>query len=382
MIKSIVAVTREIDDVDAAVSEILSVINPEKNLLKNSLGIISCFSEFEDTGVLKAVCDALPFECIGATTCMCAGSNQVDQVLFTITVLTSDDCDFGALKVHVGDGMDRSVKDAVKPYMDRNGKKPVMFFSFFPLINAISGDTILDAVDNATGGLPIFGATAVDHNMDYSMAKTILNGEAFREDLILAPVYGNVNAKFEVASLNEKKLRSQKAIITESDVNILISVNGKSALEYLTEIGLTKVDLETGLGVLPLAVGHNDGRMTVARAVFALTPEGYAVCGGAMPVNATLSVGHIDAKDVVEVTKSTVTSLVKDYDTILGYSCRARFFAQGANKTAESEIDNEITNDVSCAFSYVGGEICPMPDDDGKLKNFYHNFTVIFCCLN
>jgi hypothetical protein len=303
-------------------------------------------------------------------------------MLFTLTVLTSDDCDFGALRVHVGADLDKSVNDGIKPYMDRNGEKPVMFLSFFPLINSISGDTILGAVNNATGGIPVFGATAVDHTMDYSTSKTILNGEAFREDLVLAPIYGNVDFKFEVASINEKKLRSQKAIITESDGNILISVNGKSALEYLSEIGLTKAELETGLGILPLAIGHNDGRMSVARAIFALTPEGYAVCGGAMPVNATLSVGHIDAEDVIEVAESTVSKLVKKYSTVLGYSCIARFYAQGANNTAESETVNKITEDISCAFSYAGGEICPLPDADGNLKNFYHNFTVVFCCFN
>jgi len=46
MIKSIIATTLEIDDAEAAVNDILSGIKPETGLLKNSLGIISCFSEF------------------------------------------------------------------------------------------------------------------------------------------------------------------------------------------------------------------------------------------------------------------------------------------------------------------------------------------------
>ena len=94
MIKSFTATTREIDDAQAAVDEITKVLDIEKNLMKNSLGIISCFSEFEETGVLKAICDALPFDCIGATTCLCASDSDVDQILLAITVLTSDDCSF------------------------------------------------------------------------------------------------------------------------------------------------------------------------------------------------------------------------------------------------------------------------------------------------
>ena len=68
MIKSFVATTREVDDVQAAVAEITAALDLEKNLLKNSLGVISCFSDFEETGVLKAICDSLPFDCIGSTT--------------------------------------------------------------------------------------------------------------------------------------------------------------------------------------------------------------------------------------------------------------------------------------------------------------------------
>ena len=84
MIKSISATTREIDDAQAAVSELKSALDLEKNLLKNSLGIISCFSDFAETGVLKAICAALPFDCIGATTCICAAGQEIDQIMLTI----------------------------------------------------------------------------------------------------------------------------------------------------------------------------------------------------------------------------------------------------------------------------------------------------------
>ena len=68
MIKALTATTRKIDDAQDAVNEALITLNLENNLLKNSLGIISCFSGFEETGVLKAICNAMPFDCIGSTT--------------------------------------------------------------------------------------------------------------------------------------------------------------------------------------------------------------------------------------------------------------------------------------------------------------------------
>jgi len=382
MIKAFTATTREVDDPKAAVSEITSALNIEKNLLKNSLGIISCFSDFEETGVLKAVCDSLPFDCIGTTTCLCAANGEADQIIFAITVLTSDDCNFKTVVLPIVGDYEKAVDTVLGKQLAQSASMPVVFLSYFPLINIISGDMILTAIDKVTGGIPLFGTAAVDHTMDYSTAKTIYNGEAFREMAVLGAVYGSPKITYEIASLNENKIRKQKAIITESDGNILIGVNGKTALEYLEEIGLTRNELATGLGIIPLVVDHKDGTKPVARAVFALTPEGHAVCGGAMPVNAILSIGRVGAEDVLQTTEKTMISLVENDSAILGYSCMARYLALGAENVAEAEKVGEIAGDTRYMFTCSGGEICPLPDSDGKLKNFYHNYTAVFCRIS
>jgi len=382
MIKSYTATTREIDDAKIAVSEILTALDPEKNLLGNSLGIISCFSEFEETGVLKAICDALPFDCIGSTTCLCAAGKEVDQIIFAITVLTSDDCSFQTTAIPITEKYEDSIGSAISALLHRSEEKPVLLLSYFPLMNTVSGDMILTEIDRATGGIPLFGTTAVDHNMDYSTAQTIGNGEAFRETAVLGAIYGNLNFSFEIASLNENKIRSQRAIITGAEGNILTSVNGKTALEYLEEIGLTRSELVSGLGIIPLVVDHKDGTKPVARAVFTLTPDGRAVCGGAMSVGATLAIGRVDMNDVLYTTEKTLKPLVEKDSVILSYSCIARYLALSANNTAEAEKVREITGDTQYLFTCSGGEICPLPDADGKLKNYYHNYTNVFCKLS
>jgi len=382
MIKSFTATTREIDDAEAAVAEVLSALDLENNLLGNSLGIISCFSDFEETGVLKAICDALPFDSIGATTCLCAVNQEVDQIIFTITVLTSDDCSFKTTAIPIAEAYGQAIDAAVKEQLLQPESTPALLLSFFPLINMISGDMILEAVDKVTGGIPMFGTAAVDHTIDYSSAMTIHNGEAFREAAVLGAIYGAPKLAFEIASLNENKIRKQKAIITESDGSILIGINGKTALEYLEEIGLSKEELASGLGIIPLVVDHKDGTKPVARAVFALTPDGHVVCGGTMPVNAILSIGRIGAEDVLHTTETTLKQLVEKESLILGYSCMARYLALGANHTAEAEKMSEVASDTQYLFACSGGEICPLPDADGKLKNYYHNYTIAFCRIS
>ncbi|MCL2665780.1 MAG: FIST C-terminal domain-containing protein [Defluviitaleaceae bacterium] len=381
MLKSLVATTCEIDDADAAVAEILQALDIERNLKKHSLGIISCFSEYEDTGVLKAICDALPFDCIGSTTCINSANGKTDQIMLSLMVLTSDDCSFKTSFISVSNEYEKSITENLSPLI-KDGGNPSMILCYFPLMNNIGGDMLLSAIDNVTGGIPLYGTTAVDHTHDYSLAKTIYNGEAYREAVVLCLVYGNVNFSFAVATLNEENVRKQKAIITEAEGNLLIGVNEKNAMEYFEEIGLTQNDLATVSGILPIVVDHKDGTKPVVRTVFSFTPDGRAVCGGKMTVGATLSIGKVEVNDVLQTSVVTLSPYLQNKGAVLSYSCLARYLILGARSTAEAEKIGELAKDMHYMFACSGGEVCPLPDANGKLVNYYHNFTNVFCILN
>ncbi len=177
----------------------------------------------------------------------------------------------------------------------------------------------------------------------------------------------------------ENKIRNQKAVITASEGNLLTGVNGKSALEYFESIGLRRADLVSGLGIVPLVVDHRDGTKPVARAVFTLTPDDKAVCGGAMPVGATLGIGSIDMEDVLATTKNALRKLVEVGGVLLCYSCIARFLTLGVNTTGEAEAFLNGVGEMPAMFAYSGGEVCPLPNDKGRLRNFYHNYSAVFC---
>ena len=381
MIKSFTATTHEIDDAAAAVAGIKAALDLENNLLKNSLGIISCFSEFEETGVLRAICDALPFDCIGATTCLCTAGGGIDQIILTITVLTSNDCDFKTLEIPIDEDFDNSINSSLSGLGEQSTGKPALFLSYFPLIKMISGDMMLEAIDRATGGIPVFGNTAIDHTNDFSTSRTIYNGAMFSKSLVMGAIYGNVEFSFAIASFEKDKIKNQKAIITESTGNLLIGVNGKKAMEYFKEIGMTKDELASGSAIVPLMVDNMDGTMPIARAVFALTPEGHVVCGGKMPTNKPLTIARINREDVLHTTETVLETLVSGDCTILSYSCLARYLVLGVNNKAEAEKIREVAGDTHFLFAYSSGEICPLPDADGKLKNYYHNYTIVFCRL-
>jgi hypothetical protein len=215
--------------------------------------------------------------------------------------------------------------------------------------------------------------------MDYHTTKTVLNGEAYRESAVLAAIYGNPEISFGIASLDGNNVRKQKAIITESHKNILIGVNGKAVVDYLEEIGLTKDDLALGLPIMPLVVEHADGTPPVARAVYALTPEGHAVCGGSMPEGAALAIGRLDKNDVLHTTETALTSFANDGGALLCYSCMSRYIALGTENRAEAEIVKKSFGTGSHIFACSAGEICPIHDENGQLKNYFHNFSIVFC---
>jgi hypothetical protein len=348
-------------------------------LLKNSLGIISCFSEFIDTGVIKAVCDALPFDCIGSTTTISSTDGETDQIMFALTVLTSDDCEFVTSLIQISEKYDENISSTLTSLMNEKQAKPELILSHFPLMNIVSGDMILASINRVIGNIPLFGTVATDHTMDYSTANTIYNGNAYREAAVLCFIYGQVKYSFEIASIDDDMIMKQKAVITESNGNILIGVNGKTAVDYLEEIGMTKTDLTSGVGIIPLIIDHKDGTRPIARAAFGLTPEGHVVCGGSMPVGATIAIGRVKADDVLSTITNALTHFVEKDCVIISYSCMARFIALGMNHTAEADKMSELTGSTNYLFSCSGGEICPLPDVNGKLENYFHNFTNVFC---
>jgi hypothetical protein len=264
-----------------------------------------------------------------------------------------------------------------------------MMISIAPLHANASGDFYADTFTRISGGIPNFGMITIDNNMDYKEAKVISGGEAYLDRYAFVLIGGNVEPKFAIASISSERVFMEKGIVTESQGNQLRSVNGKPVIEYLENFGLTKNPdgTITAVNVFPFVVDYNDGTAPVARVIFAMTPEGYAVCGGDIPVGATLSVGHIDGDEVLSTTSEILQDVISSYepDCVLMFSCAGRYFALGYQQTAEIDIVQEIMSKTGTPymFAYSGGELCPVGSsgDPLALTNRNHNDTFTLCAL-
>ncbi|GHS88123.1 hypothetical protein AGMMS49957_09180 [Synergistales bacterium] len=394
MIKAFTVHTSEIDDVDAALSEIKEQLNLEQSgrLLKNSIGVMNCYSDFLDSGVVRALSAELPFEMVGATTLCSATADGAETMALTLTVLTSDDVDFavGLSEPLTLSNVETALSEAYLGAAAGRGadEKPSLILSFSPLLPDVSGDPYVNATNKVAPGVPLFGMLAVDHNEDYHDSQVVRGGTAYKDRCAFVLLFGPANPKFFIASLSPEKIYRDKGVVSASQGGLLQSVNGMTTVQYLETLG-HKADVNgniQGINTFPLLVDYNDGTAPVVRAMFANTPHGAAVCGGDIPVGATLSVASVNADEIVATAAASLKAALAQYKPTCAFlfSCVGRFFFLGYEPLKEAEKVCEIIKDSGIAvhMAYSGGELCPVCGPDGKSTiNRAHNTTLVICFL-
>jgi hypothetical protein len=386
MIKMLTAYTNEIDDIDIATEEILKQLDIENNLLKNSLGILTCYSEFIDSGVVEALCKKLPFEVIGGTTLANSVPAQIGQMMLALTVLTSDDAEFSAsvsenIDQENIENLNKEISTAYTKAVAGLKSEPKLIFTVTQLFMKLAGDSVVEAFDKASGGVPLFGTLAVDHTVTYEKTQTIFNGKAYKNAIVMAAVCGNVEPKFSIVSVSPNKILKHLAVITESKGNLLIGVNGVPATEYLASIGLSPEKIKN-YNAVPFMISDKRASQFIARGIFGMMENGSVICGGTMPVGCNLSVGSMDRSEVIATTKDMMNKILASSDScgLLAFSCIARNLILGVDTTAEMEAAKEVLgNKIPYSFNYSGGEICPVYNNEGKLENRFHNYTLVVC---
>ena len=386
--KVLSAITYEIDVAEVAVAEVLEQLNIKENLMASSFGFITCYAEFIETGVVAAICAALPFDVLGITTLASATADACDYLALTVTVYTGDDVKFSC--AHTGSLSDKQkepIAEAYQAALARLSEPPVMMMVVAPLINHVGGEKLLEILDEVTGGLPVFGTLAIDNTQDYHLTKTIFNGVASRTSLALVLISGAVKPRFFIKALSEENAQKQKAIITDSTGNVLKAVNDVSFMEYLGTLGMHAGEREVeGLNTIPILVNYNDGTPPAIRAIYLVTEEGHAVCGGSMPLGSTLAIGSITHDDVIDAAEELAADIKaaltqSGASGVMMFPCLSRALVLGPNREGEMRtVMKGLNGALPFVFAYSGGEICPVSGKGGELVNRFHNFTLI-CCL-
>jgi len=387
-VKMINAWTLELDEPEVAVSEILDQLNLEENTLENAAGFITCSYDYIETGIAEAVCDAVPFDVVGGTTLTNANNDEAGTMLFCLSMLTADDCQFASgVTEPFEENLDEIIGAAVQGTASTMDQGIKMALAFLPMytMHGIGGEVMLGALDKALDGTPIFGTVACDSDTAcYSNTFTIYNGEFFKDRMPFLLISGNVEPHFIVTSTSEQNIRKQQAIITSSEGCLLKQVNNMTARDYFNSIGLSSGKGLEAMSSVPFVVDYNDGTQPVARAIYGINEDGSAVCGGVMPEGSTLYIGRMDVDDILLTAETSLKGVIKSStpNGIILLPCLGRNMVLVMDPMAEIEVVRRIIGDtVPWHLAYSGGECCPVYTKDGGTVNRYHNFTFIGCAI-
>lgn len=382
--KMLRAFTFEVDEPELAVSEILEQLDYDNNRLAHSVGIVTCHPDFIESGVLRAISEALPFEVVGSTSLASATDGDMGIEILTLAVLTSDEVSFcTALTESLWDEQTAPIKKAWETALAALPAPPSLILTYQPMMNHVGGEKLAMDISVASGGIPLFGTLTCDHNFDFSQAYSICNGECYKDRLVMVLLNGPVSPRFFHISIEVKDQMQQKAVITGSAVNVLQSVNDMPAVDYLASLGLERDGTIDGTVAIPFLVDYNDGTQPVCRGVFMVTEEGWAVCGGDVPEGALLSTATLDYDDVMHTTGKVLDAVqkaAKPGDSLLLVSCNSRSVALGTEPLAEMElVRDRLSGVLPYHMLYSGGEICPVHAEGGGTRNRFHNFSFTAC---
>lgn len=382
--KMLRAFTFEVDDPQLAVEEILEQLELDKAILRHSVGIVSCHPDFIESGVLAAISEALPFDVVGATSLASATDEEMGIEILTLAVLTSDEVTFTTvLTESLWEDQETPIQEAYTKILADLPDKPSLILTYQPMMNHVGGKKLATEINKVSGGVPLFGTMTCDHNFDFKQAYSICNGKYYKDRLIMILLNGPVSAKFFHISIDVTDRLSQSAVITDSAVNVLKSVNDKPVVDYMISLGLARNGSIEGAVAIPFLIDYNDGTQPVCRGVFMITEEGWAVCGGDVPKGALLSTATLDYDDVLRTSGKVLDAVLrakKEGDALLVVSCNSRSVVMGTEPLAEMEmVHDRLANKLPYHMLYSGGEICPVSDEKGKTRNRFHNFSFTAC---
>jgi hypothetical protein len=387
MIKALRAYTSNLEDTDAAVAEILEQLNLEKELLENSIGILTCYSDYVEAGIAKALCDALPFDVMGSTTIDGAVLGGAPATL-SLLVLTSSDVFFSAALSRPLDknSFEPAIRDVYLDALKNLGRQCVVGLTVFPFLRWAGGDEVLRILDSVSGNVPLFGLVSTSYTTN--IGPPVLFKAKTRELICCADraaillLAGNVRARFATASIMKEKISKNRAQVTDSERNVVKALDGIPAVSYLEKFGLAEKGQIRWELTIPLVVDRRDGAGTVSLVILDQTPEGYLRVGGSVPRGSLVRIGSIDHGDVLKTITSVTDIAGRETGAFFFFSCAVRGFALNINGTAEiDKVEEILGRSVPYLFAYAGGEICPLSTQDGRLVNRFHNMTAIGCAL-
>jgi hypothetical protein len=399
--RSAVAFTEEIDDVQRACDELVFEVRGKIDYGQSTIGVVFCDA---DAAVAELGCglhEQLGIDIIGVTTTasldLFGGYHDMGIVL---TVITGDDVDIaiGNTGELLPDSYEQQIRGAYADAAARLEEPPRFIYLCAPYIANITSDKYLRLLDELSGHAPVFGGVATDH-YDLKYQKTFHNGTAYDGGLVFVLFSGNICPVFAMEHEFSGKTEG-KAVITKSCGNQVERVGDRSFLEYITSMSpVPDVDsvifhFQSTPFVMEMP-DYDTEEQPIVRALATIDRETGA--GGFlsdMPEGSALSISILQRDNLRGSCESTLSRLVNrmrenpdySYSTVLVNTCNARHLMMGDKKDMEANIVSSELAGLGPSLNVVGyygfGEMCPTAiSEQGDATNRFHNVSFAVCAI-
>lgn len=404
--KSFQAISYKIDDLELAVKELASQIDP-KQLLSNTVGIVYADfdTDFEALSAKLAKKFSFPF-IGGSAACILNKSEGYVEFAISMIVLTADDVSFSVgMSAEINNDSDaETIRDFYHNLTEghKYGEEKLIFaLAAAPDLkwNNLSPDDLVKIYNEESNGTPILGGCAAD---DLSVKKVAVFSEGKWVDSGIATIvfYGNVNPIiYDVQSVSgriQKKWNVTKAIGRN-----VYHVDGRSIEDAMADVGM--IPPHEGRFAYYLSNSFECTKKTkdndtidMLRALFFLDMEEHkARFLGEIEEGMDIYPGLITADSVKKSVNEAMDVLFAElekkgkenpdyhYSTILCISCMARYCIMLPTKNAEAESYlGKVPDGMELLGFYSLGEFCPHKGKKyGRMHNAYNNETFVVVAI-
>jgi len=386
MIKCASVYTYEMDNHQIALAEIKAQLDEKITLLEHSVGIVMCYTEFINTGVLKYLCDNLPFDVVGVTTASQAVNSEHGELILTMFVITADDVWFKAGATEcLAEGIAGPTRTAYHQAAQGAADLPGLALVFPPLILKYAADDYVDIWEELIPHTPLFGTLAIDDTISFEGSETIYNGFTSKTAMSFVLCYGNIHPRFSVAVLPEDNIMPYKAEVTRANGPFVHEINNRNAYQYFAELGFASdgAPTESFLFVpfmIDLRKRDDYDGIPVLRGLSSFMEDGTAIFRGNVDENSIFNLSSFSDRDVISTTLLQVEKVnsLPDVNGVLSFSCIIRRMVLGINPYLELEtFQDNMDSQTPFMMGYAGGEICPTSVREGIPVNRFHNYSFV-----
>lgn len=388
--RSYQAFSDEIENLDLAVEQLAAQIETF-DMSGSSGGILFCGSEIDTSLLCAKLWDRFKLPFIGTT---CLGqftSNGYREASICLNVFAGEDLCFsgGMSNDLTRENMSEEIKEAYRVLKKNMTKPEVAIILYIPWLPSVVYDDILDALSEASGGIPIFGGICSDE-WEFNNCHAMYSQGSFTNRAAMLLVGGNFEPKF-VTSFSINWSMENAVTVTKASGATVYEIDGQPAIDYLKSTGLVFLHDNVFSDCLasPMIFRYTtpDGKKySVLRNLFMANEEdGSVTFAGRVFEGSKMTMALTSRITINQSIGTPINKLIDEmkkagdyvHSGVLVSSCTGRYCLTVADKDTEcSALQRAVDSNLIIAGGYLNGEFCPVKDENtGKYITLLNNET-------